>query len=168
MATRKKAAATNGKRKRQSPSVERQIALALVRVIECVQKVEKLAGDQLAGNTTIEFDQARVDLKHSFEEAHAVLTANGYGDLESIQSRVDALENQLKSAFSLRDGKAITRLGAELERARTGRPPIAQPKKAKAPKETKTNNQPALLPPPASTGAPDSSNTESAPGPNAA
>lgn len=151
MATRKKAGTTaNGKKRpRQSPSVERQIALALVRVIECVIDVEQYRGEleKLSnGEANPDFESACDNRKLALEEAHKVLEANGYGDLESIQSRVAAINDQLNAAFSLRDGKAIVKLGVELERAKTGRPPVAQPKKAKTPKEPKADSQPKLLP----------------------
>lgn len=143
MATRNKkpGTAANGKKARLSPSVERQIALALVRVIECVNAVDKIARELKAGDSIPEYEQALIDEKQSIDEAQQILEANNYGDLESIASRVAAPENQLTAAISLRDGKAIARLGAELDRAKAGRPQIAQPKKAKV---AKISNQPKL------------------------
>ena len=138
---RKKTGNGNGKRKRQSPSVERQIALALVRVIECVVQAEILGQELKNGDSSPQYEQAQIDRKQSIDEARKILEVNGYAELESIASRVAALENQLTAAISMRDGKAVARLGAELERAKTGRPPIASPKKTRVGKPASTTQQ---------------------------
>lgn len=129
--------------KRLSPSVERQIALALVRVIECVIAADLLErevsqADALEEKTakTALYDQALIDRKVALDEAKQVLTLNNYGDLESIASRVAALENQLTAAISLRDGKEISRLGAALDRAKAGKPPIVVAEKKTKPAST--------------------------------
>lgn len=62
------------------------------------------------------------------EAAQALLTELGYGDLESVTTRVTRLNDALKVAVEAGDGKLISELGLALERAKAGLPPA----KAKA------------------------------------
>lgn len=129
MATRK-----NGKRK--SPSAERLLALALVRVVECV-RLERSLGEQLkAGDTSPDYEAARTSEREAVEDAMKVLADNGYGELESIASRVSAINDQIQAALSMGDGKALALLGPALERAKRGLPPIAKVEKKQKPATT--------------------------------
>lgn len=107
----------NGK-KRQSPSVERQLALALVAILDDLKSM----------NT---------DLASEYP-ARELLKANGYGDLESIPTRVAAITEQINAAVSSGDGKALALLGPALERAKKGLPPLATEKKPRTKKPTTT------------------------------
>ncbi len=84
----------------------------------------RILGEQAATESNAENAKVLEDLEISINEARRVLTANGYGDLQSIALRVAALENQLTAAISMRDGKEISRLGAALDRAKKGLPPL--------------------------------------------
>jgi hypothetical protein len=56
--------------------------------------------------------------------AYDVLKELGYAELQSIPSRVAALNEQLKAAMDAGDGATIAALGKELERAKRGAPPL--------------------------------------------
>lgn len=90
---------------RASVGRERKLALALTAVLD--QNVH----DSVTAGT------AEAD-------ARAVLNELGYSALESIPKRVAALNDQLRAAVEAGDGKEISRLGLELERAKAGRPPL--------------------------------------------
>lgn len=124
--------------KRQSPSVERQLALALVAVIERVDLVNEAAGAD-------DFTQ----LHRSAGEARTVLSANGYENLESIPTRVKRIETEIGAALKAQDGAKLARLGAALDRAKKGLPPLVsekktpqspKPRKARKKKDTETGD----------------------------
>lgn len=135
---------TNGKR--QSPSVERQIALALVRLKECVLEEERAGAilsaqtGQVSADLAAIYETASTARKQAIEECDKVLADNGYGELESIASRVAALELQLKAAMDLKQYKDIAPLGAALERAKKGLAPL--PVTEKKPKATTEPRKP--------------------------
>lgn len=95
--------------KRQSPSIERQLALALVAVLEA-------SGDETA------MDIAATD-------ARAILKTHGYDNLESIPTRVKRIETEIGEALKAQDGAKLGQLGAALDRAKKGLPPLATEKK---------------------------------------
>lgn len=82
-------------------------------------------------------------------EAQKVLADNGYGELESIATRVAALDLQMQAAIDLKQYKDFAPLGAALERAKRGLPPLTvtekksksatvEPRKPKVTKAVKT------------------------------
>lgn len=111
---------TNGKRTRQSPSVERQIALALVAVLDGIpdETISTLSGPVI--------------------EARKVLKACGYEDLESIPIRVARIEGQIEEALKTKNYDALPRLGQEMKRAEKGLPPLTVEKKPRKPRTPKT------------------------------
>lgn len=111
MANKKKAA----KRERSSTSRERRLALALRAILDA-------AADSN--------DDAKRD---ALADAGDLLHELGYGEMVGIPKRVAALNEQLTAALSIGDGKEIARLGLELERAKTGKPPLAANKNNNAP-----------------------------------
>lgn len=122
-----------GKKSRQSPSVERQLALALVALIE---DVKAIPGD-IQTTSVIEV------LKKSTVAAQKVLDANGYSNLESVESRVIRIEADIAEAVRAQDGARLARLGAELDRAKSGKPPLATEKKPRKKKVEHTTAPPA-------------------------
>lgn len=87
---------------RATVSRERRLALALKAVLD-------VEGD---------------DLHQALEDAKETLAAFGYGDLEAIPTRVARIEAELTKALEAADGKEISRLGQELQRAQAGKPPV--------------------------------------------
>lgn len=125
---------SNGK-KRQSPSVERQLALALVRVIECLGGM-----DDLRERITAVPEGAKLfaELGTATDEARQVLTITGYADLESIANRVARIQDDIAEALRVQDGAKLAQLGAALDRAKKGLPPLPTEKKPRAPRKAKT------------------------------
>lgn len=116
--------ASRKKSPRRQVSGERMIALALVEVIEGHQAV--ISGTEGASSK----------FQSALDNAKKVLSDHGYEGLESISSRVSKLETEIAAAVKARDGKEIARLGAELNRAERGLPPITKAKaEKKAPKD---------------------------------
>lgn len=111
---------TTPKRSRQVPSVERQLALALVGVLECIGMVD-----------VVKEQPGYSEMEASLTEAIRILGVNGYKDLESISSRVRRIEADIAEAVKSQDGAKLARLGAELDRAKAGKPPLATEKKPK-------------------------------------
>lgn len=101
---------TNKPTKRRELSGERKLALALVEVIEEIGTPGPEEKRLLA----------------VIEQAEKVLAESGYAGLESITSRVNKIETQLIAAINVKDGKEVSRLGAELSRAQRGLPPLAK------------------------------------------
>jgi hypothetical protein len=125
------------KKSRQVPSVERQLALALVALIEDVKAIP----DDIETTSVIQV------LKKSTTAAQKVLDANGYGGLESIESRIIQIEADIIEAVKTQDGAKLSILGAALERAKKGLPPLAtekKPRKKKVePADTASTTPPA-------------------------
>ena len=113
----------NGK-KRKSPSVERQIALALVAVIDAALTPPDPEGINL--------------LDIAITDAQAILKTHGYEDLESIPARTQRLKAEIDMALKSEDFDALTRLGQEMKRAKKGLPPLTTEKK---PAEKKTRKK---------------------------
>lgn len=111
-------AKTNGK-KRTSPSVERQLALALIAVIESAKGLDGNGDRELA-------------VRQAAAAGQELLKANGYADLESIPTRVKRIENEIAVAVAAQDGAKLAQLGAALDRAKKGLPPLATEKKPRA------------------------------------
>lgn len=141
MATKK----TNGS-KRQSPSRERLLALALVRLKECVLAVERAqmnldnlrATNADAEQLQAELEKAETDRKEAIEQAEKCLADNDYAELESIATRVKRIEDEMKAALEVHDGTKLGQLGPALERAKRGLPPLTvTEKKPKVPTERK-------------------------------
>lgn len=128
MATSKKGNGT----KRQSPSRERLLALALVRIIECVRTVRTMSESSTAPPSA-EYEAALLMVDESVEQAQRVLGDNGYGNLESIATRVAALDLQMQAAIDLKQYKDFAPLGAALERAKRGLPPLTITEKKSKP-----------------------------------
>lgn len=131
---------TTPKRSRQVPSVERQLALALVGVLECIGMVD-----------VVKEQPGYSEMEASLTEAIRILDANGYKDLESISSRVRRIEADIAEAVRYQNGAKLAKLGAELDRAKAGKPPLAtekKPKKKTDPpaekKDRKKKDDPAL------------------------
>src|SRR5438445_13887738 len=103
---------TNGKQ-RQSPSRERSLALALVRLIECLSEMDNIRERIEA---VPEGAEIFVQLGTATDEARKVLADNGFGDLESIATRVARITTDLESAIAEKDGVRIAELGAALDR----------------------------------------------------
>src|SRR5712664_2306306 len=103
---------SNGK-KRQSPSVERQLALAFLRVIECAGLVEVSDKTQTALS----------ELQTAITDGIQLLDANGYKDLETITTRVKRIKDEMALALEADDGAKLAQLGPALERAKRGLPP---------------------------------------------
>ena len=118
---------TNGK-KRTVPSVERQLALALVAVLEAVETDERLATPP----------QNTDSIDNPVFNARAILKTHGYDDLESIPTRVKRIEAEIAEALTAQDGAKLAQLGAALDRAKKGLPPLPTEKKARAPRKAKT------------------------------
>jgi len=116
-------AKANGK-KRQSPSVERKLALALVALLEDISLIH--IGEVVSAT------------ENSDRAAREVLKANGYEDLESIPRRVARIEAEMKAALEAHDGTKLGQLGPALERAKKGLPPLPTEKKTRAPRKAKT------------------------------
>lgn len=141
---------TTPKKSRQVPSVERQIALALLRVIECLSPIEDLRSlicAEASGSGT----KFMAELETATSEAREVLKANNYGGLETIAARVKRIEDEIEVALKARDGAKLAILGAALDRAKAGKPPLAtekKPKKKTDPpaekKDRKKKDDPAL------------------------
>lgn len=110
------------KKRKRDVSRERTIALALVEVIENYQTFEAGSGDEMDNAIT---------------SAKSILDSHGYKGLESISSRVAKLETAINAAVVDRNGKEIARLGAELNRAQRGLPPIAKAKEPAVKKRKK-------------------------------
>jgi len=123
---------SNGK-KRQSPSVERQLALAPVAVIE--------AAKELNGN-----DDRQINVRVACAKGQDLLNANSYGALQSIESRVIRIKAEIDTALEAEDFDALARLGKEMKRDKKGLPPLTTEKKPKAaltqkkPRKKKGNN----------------------------
>lgn len=121
----------NGKN-RKSPSVERQLALSLLRLIECAGAVE----------VTDDKQEALADLGVAIKSSIAVLDANGYADMESIPTRVKRIEAAIAEALKVQDGAKLAQLGAALDRAKAGKPPLTAEKKTPStPKTRKPRKQ---------------------------
>jgi hypothetical protein len=103
------------KKSRQVPSVERQLALALVALIEDVYAMHNVEADKA--------------MEIPIKIARDVLNANGYSDLKSIRSRVALIQARIAEAVEVNDGASLTQLGPALERAKKGLPPLAPEKK---------------------------------------
>jgi hypothetical protein len=99
---------------RASVSRERRLTLALVALIDA---------NRDTGNSEIvgaEEAQAKAE-----QDAVNILSALGYSNLEGIPKRVARLNEQLTAAVAAGDGKEISRLGIELERAKLGKAPLS-------------------------------------------
>lgn len=109
----------NGKKKSERASVsrERRIALALRGVLDEAAVNAEPLGDELL---------------NAINAAHDELDALGYGSLISIRKRLKELNEQLKAAVDAGDGKEISRLGLEIERAKAGKEPVKVEPKADA------------------------------------
>lgn len=103
--------------KRQVPSVERQLALALVAVLNEIRRPS--ADDD--------------SLTNAVDAAQTILEANGYAKLESIASRVNRIEGLIEQAYEKKEFAVIAPLAAELERAKKGLSPLAGKKKKAEP-----------------------------------
>lgn len=115
--------------KRQSPSVERQLALTLLRVIECAGMLDEGATGKEA-------------LMLAVDAAIPILDANGYKNMESIPTRVKRIETEIGEALKAQDGAKLAQLGAALDRAKKGLPPLASEKKTpQAPKPRKARKK---------------------------
>lgn len=115
------------KKRKRDVSRERAIALALVDVIENYGDLSQAAVCEA--------------LDEAITNAKSILETHGFKGLESISSRVAKLETAINNAVIARDGKEIARLGAELNRAQRGLPPISKTvavKKPRKPREKKT------------------------------
>lgn len=117
MATRKKATET---RVKAAVGRERRIVLALRALLDSLKDLPldpsadhgvAISAEMLEGVTTAE------------QSALTTLNELGYGELESIPSRVAKLNEQLKIAVEAGDGNTIAELGKELARAKAGLPP---------------------------------------------
>jgi hypothetical protein len=121
------------KKSRQVPSVERQLALALVALIEDVYAMHNVEADKA--------------MEIPIKIARDVLNANGYSDLKSIRSRVALIQARIAEAVEVNDGASLTQLGPALERAKKGLPPLAtekKPRKKKVePADTASTTPPA-------------------------
>lgn len=62
-------------------------------------------------------------VQEAVNDAVGVLSDLGYADLESIPTRVNRLNEQLKAALERADAGTISHLGEELLRAQLGKPP---------------------------------------------
>lgn len=113
---------TKTTKKRQSPSVERQLALALVAVLEAIRRPSS--------------DESL--LTNAVDAAQAILEANGYSKLESIPTRVARIQGEIEKALETKNYDALPRLGQEMKRAEAGKPPLTTEKKARAPRKPKT------------------------------
>lgn len=69
---------------------------------------------------------------------------NGYGKLESIETRVTRIEAEITEAVKAQDGAKLAILGAALDRAKSGKPPLETEKKPRKKKtETPATTTPA-------------------------
>ncbi len=107
---------------KRAVSGERSIALALVEILETWR--DRDTADDTAMGAAI-------------NSAGQLLVGMGYAGLESISSRVSKIETAIAEAVAAGNGKEVSRLGAELERAKKGHPPIAR--------KAKTEKPPAVL-----------------------
>lgn len=96
---------------RHSVSRERLLALALRAVL-----------DDIASDSE---DNAK-ELTDSVDDATTTLEQLGYGSLIGIPKRLKELNEQLKAAVEAGDGKEISRLGLEIERAKVGKEATAE------------------------------------------
>lgn len=115
---------TAEKKTRKPPSVERQLALALVSLIETIADGSSTGNDEL--------DVAATDAK-------AILKTHGYGELESIPARVARLEGEIEKALERKDYDALPKLGQEMKRAMAGKPPLEAEKEPRAIPKAKTD-----------------------------
>lgn len=92
--------------------------------------IEIIANGSSTGND--ELDVAATD-------AHAILKTHGYGDLESIPSRVARIQGEIEKALESKNYDALPRLGQEMKRAEAGKPPFATEKKPRK-KKVKCGN----------------------------
>jgi len=130
---------TKTQKSRQSPSVERQLALALLRVIECLGPMDDLRSVIEARDGGAKF---WADLETATNEAREVLKTNNYGELETIATRVKRIEADIAEAVRNQDGAKLAILGAALDRAKSGKPPLEtekKPRKKKAEPATTTD-----------------------------
>jgi hypothetical protein len=97
-----------GSKERAATSRERRLALALRAVLDEVAKSD----DAWLRDAVV-------------TDAMTTLDGLGYGSLVGIPKRVAALNEQLTAAVAAGDGKEISRLGLELERAKAGKPPLS-------------------------------------------
>lgn len=115
----KKKTEANG---RAGVSRERRIALALRAVLDA----------SLEDGATLTVAQMEAG-----EAAYKLLADLGYGDLLGIPKRTAQLNALLQDALRAGDGKEISRLGLELDRAKAGREPgksivpVAKPKSSR-------------------------------------
>lgn len=100
----------------------RAIALALVKLIEDV-------------SNDPDFPSA---VQETIAEGRQALKDHGFEGLQSITSRVDSIQEQIHAAVLAGNGKEVSRLGLELDRARQGKPPVTN----------KAQKQPDATPPP--------------------
>lgn len=110
---------TKTTKKRQSPSVERQLTLALVALLDTN------AADDVA------WTEAR-------NAADQVLKDNGYAGLESIPTRVARIQGEIEKALETKNYDALPKLGQEMKRAEAGKPPLTTEKKTRTPRKPKT------------------------------
>lgn len=133
---------TNGK-KRQSPSVERQLALVVVRMIECLSGMD----DMRARIEAIpEGAKMFADLGTAVDEARQILTVSGYSNLESIAGRVARIQDAIAEALRAQDGAKLAQLGAALDRAKKGLPPLTTEKTPRTPRKPKMPKTPPAEP----------------------
>lgn len=117
LAKETKVAKKNGKKKSERATVsrERRLALALRALLDALETVS-IGAD---GNRPEEIVDAEV-------AAGNVLDDLQYGSLVGIPKRLKELNEQLKAAVDAGDGKEISRLGLEIERAKAGKEPTAE------------------------------------------
>lgn len=113
MATRKKTESTTV---RASVSRERRLALALRALLDGLEDVEMTAREGTNLEAVTEAEQSAMEL----------LTEFGHGDVESIPRRVATVNDAITKAVAAGDGAELSRLGAELARAKAGKPPLAE------------------------------------------
>jgi hypothetical protein len=104
---------------RATVSRERRLALALRGLLDALEEVS-IGTD---GNRPVAVVEAEA-------EAAKALDLLGYNLLEGLPKRITALNEQLNKAIADNNGKEISRLGLELQRAVDGKSPLPQ-KKAK-------------------------------------
>lgn len=124
---------TNGKKSRQSPSVERQLALALVAIIEVVP------GGNLDDPGIAERQAAIINAKKILKDA-------GYEGLESTPTRVKRIQAEIAKALADKNYDALAKLGQEMKRAEAGKPPLATEKKPRKKKVEPTTARPPTEP----------------------
>ncbi len=100
---------------RAAISRERQLALALRAMLESTVSAQTATeGTEVA---------AKAALIDAGKAAETLLSDLGYGTLIGLPRQLADLENQLRIATVDKDYAAVTRLGRELERVKSGKPP---------------------------------------------